>query len=114
MTTQTHSRATKEFWKRSNFWKYLGDACQSENGPVLTGKGPWPRPQWVKFASPHLAPTAPTTTVFIALISVCQIVFSESALRVFNGWGQGQDPFLLLHCTRSAVPRLAMWVQTVS
>ena len=42
----------------------------------------------------QLAPTAPATAVFVALSSMCQIMFSVFAAQVFNGWGQGQGPFL--------------------
>ena len=33
--------------------------------------------------------------VLISLDSVCQIMFSAFAFQAFNGWGQGQGPFLL-------------------
>ena len=62
----------------------------STTTPRIPGGGGGP--QWVRFASPQLAPTAPATAVFGALGSVFQI--SVFAFRVFNGWGQGQSPFL--------------------
>ena len=42
--------------------------------------------QWVRFASPQLAPTAPATTVFIAFSSVCVLMLLLSACpRVGRG-----------------------------
>ena len=38
MNTQTQG-ATEGFWKKSNFRKFSAEACQPENGRVLTGKG---------------------------------------------------------------------------
>ena len=69
-------------------------------------------PQWVRSASPQLAPTAPATTVFIALSSVRQIMFSESACPNVQWLGSGKIPASLLHCTRSAVACRAVGVQT--
>ena len=46
-------------------------------------------PQWVRFASPQLAPTAPATTVFIALSSVRQIMFSVSVCPGVQWLGSG-------------------------
>ena len=44
------------------------------------GGGASSRPQRVRFASSQLAPTVPTTTVFIAFSSVYQIQSSEFAV----------------------------------
>ena len=76
-----------------------------ETGPGLTQRGrryvpgskacPTPQgPQWVRCASPQLAPTAPATSVFIALSSITSSCCCCPLVRVFNGWGQGQGPFL--------------------
>ena len=48
--------------------------------------------QWVRFASPQSAPTAPASGVFIALSSVCQIMFSESACPSVQWLGSGASP----------------------
>ena len=68
-----------------------------------TRAGAWPS-VLARFASPRVAPTAPATTVFIALSSVCQIMFSESACPSVQWLGSGAaGPPSLPHCTRSAV-----------
>ena len=67
-------------WHRQNVWVVV----------VVGGGGA----QCVRFASLQLAPTAPATTVFVALSSVCQIMFCVFTFRLFNGWGHSQGPFL--------------------
>ena len=56
-------------------WWYRAERKPIGNFDALSlgdeGKG---GPQWVRFASPQLAPTAPATTVFITLSSVCQFI----------------------------------------
>ena len=53
-------------------------------------------PQWVRFASPQLAPTAPATTVFIALSSECHLVFIEFSVDCSSAGVWVQGPFLPL------------------
>ena len=62
---------------------------------ALVPVGPW-GPQWVRFASPQLAPTAPATTVFIALSSECHLVFIEFSVDCSSAGVWVQGPFLPL------------------
>ena len=48
-----------------------------------------PGQQWVRIASPQLAPTAPATAVFIALSSMCQLMLLLSACPSAQWLGLG-------------------------
>ena len=44
-------------------------------------------PQWVRFASPQLAPTAPAPQSSLLSVQCNRSLFFVIAVRVFNGWG---------------------------
>ena len=44
-------------------------------------------PQWVRFASPQLAPTAPAPWSSLLPVQCNGSLFFVIAVRVFNGWG---------------------------
>ena len=69
-------------------------------------------PQWVRFASPQLAPTAPATTVFIALSSECHLVFIEFSVDCSSAGVWVQGPFLPLPQIGIAVACGAVGLQT--
>ena len=70
------------------------------------------RPQWVRFASPQLAPTAPATAVFIALSSECHLVFIEFSVDCSSAGVWVQGPFLPLPQIGFAVACGAVCLQT--
>ena len=72
------------------------------------------QPQWVGLALPQLAPGASAFKVFIALGSVFRNSFSVSAVRVFDGWGQGHGPFLPSSLHQGSCRLLSLWVRKPS
>ena len=73
---------------------------------------PTGRSQWVRFASPQLAPTASATTVFIALSSECHLVFIEFSVNCSSAGVWVQGPFLPLPQIGFAVACGAVGLQT--
>ena len=68
-----------------NVWMVAIDPWQ------LSGPG---GAEWVRFASPPLAPTAPAPRSSLLSLHCNKSLFSVLAFRVFNGWGSGPKPLL--------------------
>ena len=88
-------------------WGGPGAMAKAQRGLLLVGG-----PQWVRFASPQLAPTAPATTVFIVLSSECHLVFIEFSVYCSSAGVWVQGPFLPLPQIGFAVACGAVGLQT--
>ena len=73
--------------------------------PIL----PW-GPQWVWFASPQSAPTAPATTAFIALSSMCQLTLRLSACLSAQWPGSGPRTLPHLSTVPARLSPVGLWL----
>ena len=85
----------------------LGGALRGGGG-VQVGRFGVGGPQWVRFALPQSAPTAPATTVFIALSSVCHLVFIAFSFRCSSAGQGARSLSSLVHCSGQLSP-VVLW-----